>query len=342
VVLCAFSQADASSEYLLGPGDKLSIVLLDSDLTFEATVLADGSITLPYAGRINCAGRTLKEVADEARERFSREISNPRVVISIGEPRVRYVYTLGSGLTSTQTALLPEWRVSHLLAATGGLRARPNLLVGWLRRRAGEVLPINLSSLLLTDRRDVDPLLEEGDVLVVERIDTAGVYVSGNVVAPGAYALSIGAGAARAILRAGGIAPGADVKHVVIWRADRSRVEADLSEALFYNNFAKDVALQPGDVVVVPSTAPSKVAVTLAGAVARPGYYSLEEGRARTVADFLELAGGLLTPNVSISLLRSIDGRPTKVDLPRETLLAQPAHEGDIILVTAQTGSEGR
>lgn len=362
--------AVSAPEYLLGPQDELHVALLDAEMAFTAVVLPDGTITLPYAGRIACSGKTLAEVAAEAEERFAGELKASRIAVSVTKPRPQYVYATGSGLAlrtgsavverSTgiarevapgqvemvpgrpvrhvgpgQVELLPGWRISHLLAAVGGLATRPNLLVGWLRRQDRTVLPVDLSALVLTGREDVDPPLSEGDVLVVERVDAAGVYVTGSVVAPGAYGLPAGAGAARAVLAAGGVTPGADVRRVVIWRANRSRLEADLSKALLDEDFSADVPLQPGDAVIVASSAPSEAVITIAGAVARPGYYALGEPGAQTVGQLLSLAGGVLKPGALVTLVRSVDGRPTRLGLSGDALLAEPARAGDVLLVVS-------
>jgi protein involved in polysaccharide export with SLBB domain len=125
-----------------------------------------------------------------------------------------------------------------------------------------------------------------------------------------------------------------------VWQANRTRVEVDLSEALFQGDFSKDVTVRPGDVVVVPATEQSALLFTVVGDVNRPGYYTLREGQPTTVADAIGLAGGVRTPGAPVTLLRNVDNRPTSVVRPLPELLAEPLQVGDLLIVGDQ--AQGR
>jgi len=346
--------ADETPTYLLGPGDVLCIEIVDAGLRYSVPVLADGSISIPYAGRVVCQGKTLDDVASDISGKLAQELKAHRVAARVVTPRERLVYVLGTGVSRTVTSvragaqgsvalqstgqvlLRPGMKISHLLAAAGGLTGGPQSMVAWLRRPTGESLAIDLAAVLLKGDPQADLALREGDVLVVERVDAGGVYVTGAVVLPGAYQIAPGAGAAQAILAAGGPAPGADLQRVDVWRSDRTRISLDLSAALLNRDFSKDVPIRPGDVVAIPGAPQSAPTVVVTGAVSRPGYYGLKGGRIRTVDDVLRLAGGARSTAASVLVIREIEGNPVTIALDIERAGEQPIRARDVVVVVSE------
>src|SRR5262249_4998638 len=87
------------------------------------------------------------------------------------------------------------------------------------------------------------------------------VSVLGAVRVPGVLEIKEGRPPAGALATAGGPAPLADLRRVTITRADRSVVTVDLAQTDKTGRLDSDVALQPGDFVVVPQGAPPTVLI---------------------------------------------------------------------------------
>lgn len=96
------------AEYRLGPGDKISVkVFGHDDLAAEATVDANGRVTLPLLGQVAAAPLQVHELQDEIARRLNEDyIVEPKVSVEITKYRPffilgevekpgRYDYTLG-------------------------------------------------------------------------------------------------------------------------------------------------------------------------------------------------------------------------------------------------------
>ena len=130
-----------------------------------------------------------------------------------------------------------------------------------------------------------DIALQANDILVVPFART--VMVVGAVGQPGELPHTQASTAGRALLLAGDAVEGGDLSGAYISRG-QERVEVDLQGIV--DGQGEDIALQPGDVLVVPAV--SRETVFVAGAVQTPG--SLARYFASTATQALQMAGGPL------------------------------------------------
>jgi len=81
----AVKQAQTGTEYRLGVGDRVKIVVFgQSDLTNETEVDATGKIAMALIGDVQAAGRTAREVESEIRTRLDKDfLVNPKVSLLI-------------------------------------------------------------------------------------------------------------------------------------------------------------------------------------------------------------------------------------------------------------------
>jgi polysaccharide biosynthesis/export protein len=163
------------------------------------------------------------------------------------------------------------------------------------------------------------------------------VSVLGAVKNPGSYELKQQSTVAELLATAGGPTSVADLRRITVTRADGGKsVRADLSRALRTGEVSDprpagdreavaNVALEPGDLIIVPEGAPPTALVL--GEVARPGSYELQ-GEMRLL-DALSLAGGP-TPKADlrrITLTRTGQTDPETVDLQELLTRGQPAKD---------------
>ena len=73
------------SDYLLGPGDKISIkVFGHADLSGQTTVGSDGTIAMPLVGQVKAATFTLSELKEQIVTKLDRDfVVDPKVSIEV-------------------------------------------------------------------------------------------------------------------------------------------------------------------------------------------------------------------------------------------------------------------
>ncbi|HEY9714491.1 MAG TPA: polysaccharide biosynthesis/export family protein [Chroococcales cyanobacterium] len=91
--------AGITQEYVLGPGDVMSITDLSSDGeqpdTSLSPVLPDGTAIISYAGIINAAGMSLRQINELVNEKAKQFFVNPSIVVNLAKQRATQVYLLG-------------------------------------------------------------------------------------------------------------------------------------------------------------------------------------------------------------------------------------------------------
>jgi len=123
----------------------------------------------------------------------------------------------------------------------------------------------------------------------VSRLRTVRVYVVGEVEEPGAYDISSLSTALNALVAAGGATPRGSLRSLKHMRGRQELEEIDAYDLLLHGVTPDAKRLENGDTLLVPSAGAQ---VTVTGMVRRPAIYELHGEK--TVADALELAGGIL------------------------------------------------
>ena len=123
--------------------------------------------------------------------------------------------------------------------------------------------------------------------LSIARLRNIQVFVTGDVVRPGAYQMSSAGTVLTALYAAGGPTANGSFRHVEI-RRGRALVDSlDLYEYLLHGSNPTDVRLQSGDVVFVPVHGGF---ASVTGKVVRPAIYELRPDE--TLRDAIAFAGG--------------------------------------------------
>ena len=205
-------------EYRIGRGDVLSIGVWDHpELTIPAAVQrtaafdgfrvqSDGTITFAYAPKIPAAGKTIVELHGLLVDRLSAVIEDPQVDIKVVGFNSQKVYVTGEVQTP---GVLPVTEVPltilDALNQSGGLTE----LAAWeevvlTRGDTSEIL--DLRSFYEAGQISCNRLLQDGDVIHVNRLDKHRVYVLGEVRQAGAIEINrYGLNLAEALGEAGGL-----------------------------------------------------------------------------------------------------------------------------------------
>jgi protein involved in polysaccharide export with SLBB domain len=120
------------------------------------------------------------------------------------------------------------------------------------------------------------------------KLRTLQVFVLGEVVKPGGYAISSFSSAFSALYLAGGPTVSGTMRTVHITRRGSNLSPIDLYDYIIRGDNSKDQRLQDGDIVFVR---PAGKRVAMLGAVVRPAIYEVKEKE--TLGDLIALAGGL-------------------------------------------------
>ena len=216
----------ASPDYVVGPGDALTISLwggISQSLT--RTIDRDGKINLPEAGPVQVSGLTLERVRGVITDALKHQYRDAQVAVTVAHLRSIRVYVVGDvqrpgayDISSLSTSLAA-------LIAAGGPTATGSLRV--LRHYRGQQLigEIDLYDFLLHGVQSEDRL-QSGDTLVVPPSGPQ-IAVYGAVKRPAIYELK-GETTLAAVLRdAGGATVSAELGHIVIDRINANQERGD-------------------------------------------------------------------------------------------------------------------
>jgi polysaccharide biosynthesis/export protein len=244
----ALAQATPAVEYRLGAGDVVRIsVYQNPDLTLETRIGEAGNISYPLLGGVKIGGMTVslaeKTLSDGLRN--GNFVKQPQVSVMVLQVRGHQVSVLGQVNRPGRYPLeVADMRLSDMLAVAGGVAATGADGVTLVGTRQGRPYrkEIDLPSMFRGDNRDGDLLLENGDVIYVERSPLA--YIYGEVQRPGPMRLERGMTLMQALATGGGLTQRGTEKGIRIHRKGSDGKVQVIQPAM-------DDALREGDVVFV-------------------------------------------------------------------------------------------
>jgi polysaccharide export outer membrane protein len=281
------TQQTSLKDYPIGPGDVLviSVPAMDEIKDRDVRVTADGTISLPFIGRLQAAGLTEAELADQLRPRLKEYLRNPRVFIFVKEYNSRQVAVLGAvvrpglyNLTSGSENIL------DMISRAGGIlpEAEPRIQLIPTEPLKGDAAKEIVSTLPVAflPKDPASPILKKTEPILIDVKELtygghqiylslpvrpgdtimvpggAQVLVEGWVDKPGAFKMSPGLTVSGAVAAAGGALFAADTSTVKVIRPNRDgnkrSLVADLEK--IKNGEMPDIGLQGGDIVQVSSS----------------------------------------------------------------------------------------
>jgi polysaccharide export outer membrane protein len=278
------SNEKADADFPIGAGDvvEISVASIEELSARTVRIKGDGTISLPFVGKIDAAGLTEDELQQKVTERLKQYMYSPRVIVFVKEYRSRQVAVLGAvsrpGLVSITNG---ADTLMDMLSQAGGIApgADPKVYLipaepadKGTHAQLASIMPQNVlqqdpAPLIL---KRTDPILIDvkqisfggnqqylslpvrpGDVIMVP--SGGQVLVEGWVEKPGAYAISPGLTVAGLVAQAGGPLYPAEVNNVKVIRAEKggtkSLIYADLEK--IKRGDSPDIPLQGADIVEV-------------------------------------------------------------------------------------------
>ncbi len=239
--------------YVLGPGDVIAVeVVGEPDMSGDKRVGADGSIELPYAGKVVVGGLTLDVATKLLTARLAEKVLvNPQVLVNLKMAVSKRVEVSG-GVTKPGMITLERGRttVSDLIVLAGGL-ADPSTSRAeiWRDTENGRIIiPIDLEAIGRGGlAADVEIL--PGDHFEVPQAQQ--VFVDGQVEKPAGYSYREGMTLTQAIANAGGATGTARLTAVQIRRGSEQQV---VNVKRVMRGAEADFMLRPGDQIYVPES----------------------------------------------------------------------------------------
>jgi len=237
--------SNGTNNYLIGPGDVIEVsvweappamlfgsVVLDPKAgatttrvaTFpEQMVSPDGTISIPFAGRIHVKGRTTQEIEADIVKRLTGKANQPQVLVRVIKNNTSNIVVIGEVNNSTLMPLTPKGeRLLDALAAGGGVKQPINRVALQLsRNNVTAAMPLDL---IIGDPRQ-NILLKPGDVVTAlfqpQSFSVLGATGKNDEILFEAQGISL----AQALARSGGLNDTrADARGVFIFRFEDAKL----------------------------------------------------------------------------------------------------------------------
>ena len=272
----------ASSTYVLGPGDDISVKALAIEEIKEAPTRIDiqGEIMLPLIGKVHAAGLTAEELEGVLRQRLTKFVHEPDIVVSLLTYRSQPVMVLGAVTTPGVHQLEGSKTLFEVISAVGGVRHDAGYTIKITRQKEWGRIPlpgcaedatgqfyvaeVSVKSVMEAKNPVENILIKPRDVITVPKVQM--VYVIGAVKKSGGYAL--GDAQNITILQALALADGLDKlaapKNARIMRVSpggAARTEIPVDVKKIFDGKGTDVALGADDILFIPNS--GKKAATL-------------------------------------------------------------------------------
>lgn len=255
--LCAAAAAQQEPSYRIGPRDKVEVRVLEiPELARDFQVAEDGELELPNVGKVEAAGLTERELAEELR-RLLEATGLRRATVSVRITEFsRPVAVLGAVSEPGNRSLAGRASLLDVLLMAGGLTSDRGEVIRVQRRAANglsDQVDIGVDELFELADPAVNIPIFAGDVIhalpaQVVRVSFLGeVNRTGNVTFRSTERVTL----LVAIAQAGGLSESASNKIRIL----RGRGDQKIEITANYRNILKgkdpDVELEDGDIVVV-------------------------------------------------------------------------------------------
>jgi polysaccharide export outer membrane protein len=244
----------AQTEYRIGPQDVLNITVFgEQELSGKYTVEHDGTFTFPLVGRVKAGGVTIREFEQVLKKQLADGdyLKNPQLSIAIETYRSQRILVMGEVRSPGEYLLAGDMTLLAALARAGGTvpAASHEAIVVRASHRVADKATANDAEIIRIDLADLQAgnmtlniTLQDGDTINVPKAQS--VFVSGQVKAPGAYAVERGTTVLQVLSLAGGLTDRGADSRIRVQRMIKGRlkeIKAKLTDIV-----------EPGDTIIVP------------------------------------------------------------------------------------------
>ena len=217
--------AGPTAEYRLGAGDVIRIsVFQNPDLLLETHVSEAGMLSYPLLGNIHLGGLSVSQAEKLITDGLKNGnfVKNPQVTILVLSVKGNQANVLGQVNRPGRYPIeVADMRLTDLLANAGGVitaTGSDTVVLSGTRDGKPYRLEVDLPGLFAPGGRVNDVLVENGDVLWVDRAPM--VYIYGEVQRPGPMRLERGMTLMQALASGGGLTQRGTQKGIRVNRKD--------------------------------------------------------------------------------------------------------------------------
>ena len=289
-------------DYRIGPSDVIEITVIDApELTRTFRVASDGSITMPFLGRVAAQQKTPDELSRLIADRLRGDyLQDPQVSISVlqinsrtyfiqgavrrpglyqveGQPSLLKLVTIAGGLSENYGSTAFIIREIKQKGASENSNLKPEISdsqsssglqaqaidSGGENKAKYELLKVNING-LLRGNFDQDIGIGPGDIIHIPPTDV--FFVAGEVNAPGSFPLKEGTTIRQAISLAQGTTFQAAASRAIIFREEQSsgkRQEIAVDVPAVMSGKKSDVPILSNDIIIIPNSRLKTVSSTL-------------------------------------------------------------------------------
>ena len=249
----------AANNYVIGPGDVIEVTIwetppamlfgsaapvslpsLGSGASSSVTlptqmVAADGTISIPFAGRIAVAGRTTEQIEASIVSHLKGKANQPQVLVGVAKNNASNVTVVGEVNTSTMMPLTPKGeRLLDALAFAGGLKQPVSHMAVQLSR-GDKTAIMPLDAVIRDPKQNV--MLKPGDVVTAlfqpQTFSVLGATGKNDEIPFEAQGISL----AQALGRSGGLNDNrADARGVFVFRFEDAKLVDNVDPSVKSSN----------------------------------------------------------------------------------------------------------
>ncbi|MCH1920497.1 SLBB domain-containing protein [Shewanella sp. A3A] len=291
------SDTPVPADYFVGPGDTIKVQLFGKESSqYDLTIARDGVLQFPELGPINAVGLTFSALRETIIEKVSQQMIGVQANVTMGELRSIRIFVAGDAYKPGSYTVSSLATITQALFVSGGVSDIGSLRDIQLKRQGKVISHFDLYDLLLNGDSSNDLPLRSGDVVFIPAVGPS-ISVNGEVQRPAIYELKPNETLADVVKMAAGLKAGAYPKSSTVERFNvnglKSVISVDLTDSSGKQFVAKD-----GDYLRVKNSSKDyDNAITLIGAVVRPGVYQYQAKQ--TISSLL--------PSLGSDLLRDAD-----------------------------------
>jgi polysaccharide biosynthesis/export protein len=279
-------------DYRIGPNDLIEVFVLKApELSRAYKVNADGTIEMPFLGKVSAKNKTSQELAKLIANGLRGEfLVDPQVSVMVkqvnrpffvqgavrqpgvyqieGRPSLLELITIAGGLNEnygTSAFIIHKVRSEEADSPTGNpgdqsanLQSDPDSSTQGPAKYQLKKANINA---LLQGQFEQNVTIDPGDILHIPSTDV--FFVAGEVNGPGSFPLKEGTTVRQAISLARGTNPKAALGRAIIFREDQTgkKQEIPVDVGATMRGERPDLAIMPNDVLVIPNSKAKSVVI---------------------------------------------------------------------------------
>lgn len=298
ITFAPVSDIPVPGEYLVGPGDNIKVQLYGKEnKEYDLVISRDGNIQFPELGPISVLGLKFEDLRKTVSARIKQQMIGVESNITMGELRSIRIFIVGDAYKPGSYTVSSLSTMTQALFVAGGIGEIGSLRNIQLKRKGKLIGTLDLYDLLMRGDASNDLRLRSGDVVFIPSVGGL-VSVDGEVRRPAIYELKGRETMGDVMVMAGGLKSGAYPRSSSIERYNKQGLKT-IKNVDLTTKQGRALEAKAGDMVQIKTaTMQFEDAITVVGAVVRPGKYQWYQGQ--KISDLLPSIWGDFLPSADL------------------------------------------